>query len=81
MNLLTHLPQILWSSDHIMDKHLKMCLSLSAKFFVNDKNDVGKKPDCIRGVTENDADELIEFVKQLKDEVETWLEKEHPELA
>ena len=37
--------------------------------------------DCIGGVTESDADELIEFVKQLKDEVEAWLEKEHPELA
>jgi hypothetical protein len=37
--------------------------------------------DCIGAVTENDADELIEFVKQLKDEVEAWLEKEHPELA
>ena len=37
--------------------------------------------DYIGGVTENDADELIEFVKQLKDEVETWLEKEHPNLA
>ena len=37
--------------------------------------------DYIGGVTENDADELIAFVKQLKDEVEAWLEKEHPELA
>lgn len=37
--------------------------------------------DYIGAVTENDADELIEFVKQLKDEVETWLEKEHPNLA
>jgi len=37
--------------------------------------------DCIGAVTENDADELIEFVKQLKDEVETWLEKEDPGLV
>ncbi|MBC8466530.1 MAG: hypothetical protein H8D55_01710 [Deltaproteobacteria bacterium] len=37
--------------------------------------------DYVGGVTENDADELIEFVKELKDEVETWLEKEHQGLA
>ena len=37
--------------------------------------------DYARAVTENDADELIEFVKGLKDEVETWLEEKHPELA
>jgi hypothetical protein len=32
-------------------------------------------------VTHNDADELIAFAKGLKDEVETWLEEKHPELA
>jgi len=37
--------------------------------------------DYIGGVTENDANELIDFVKDLKDEVERWLEREHPELA
>ena len=37
--------------------------------------------DCVGGVTENDADELIEFVKELKDEVATWLEEKHSELA
>ena len=37
--------------------------------------------DSIGGVTENDADELIEFVRELKDEVETWLKKEHPEFS
>ena len=37
--------------------------------------------DYVGGVTENDADELIEFVKGLKDQVETWLEEKHPELA
>jgi len=37
--------------------------------------------DYVGGVTENNADEFIEFVKELKDEVETWLEKEHPGLA
>jgi hypothetical protein len=37
--------------------------------------------DYIEGVTENDANELIDFVKDLKDEVERWLEREHPELA
>lgn len=37
--------------------------------------------DYIGGVTENDAQELVDFVKEFKDEVETWLEKEHPEFA
>jgi len=37
--------------------------------------------DYIGGVTENDANELVDFVKDLKDEVERWLEREHPELA
>jgi len=37
--------------------------------------------DYVGGVTENDADELIEFVKELRNEVETWLEEEHPALA
>jgi len=35
--------------------------------------------DYIGGVTENDANELIDFVKDLKHEVERWLEREHPE--
>ncbi len=37
--------------------------------------------DYIGGVTEKDADELIDFVKGFKDEVEMWLEREHPELV
>ena len=37
--------------------------------------------DYVGGVTENNANELIEFVKELKDEVETWLEEKHSELA
>jgi hypothetical protein len=37
--------------------------------------------DYIGGVTANDVNELIDFVKDLKDEVEKWLEREHPELA
>ena len=37
--------------------------------------------DYVGAVTQNDADELIEFVKALKGEVETWLEEKHPELA
>jgi hypothetical protein len=35
--------------------------------------------DYIWGVTENDTQELVDFVKEFKDEVETRLEKEHPE--
>lgn len=31
--------------------------------------------------SEQDAKELLEFTRGLKDEVEVWLEREHPELA
>ena len=31
-------------------------------------------------VTDQDADELIEFVKEFKGEVENWLKENHPEL-
>ena len=37
--------------------------------------------DYVGSVTQNDADELIVFAKYLKDEVETWIEEKHPELA
>ena len=37
--------------------------------------------DYVGGVTEHDADELIEFVKELKTDVLDWLNKKHPELA
>ena len=37
--------------------------------------------DFIGGVTENDVNEFIDFVKDLKDEVDRWLEREHPELT
>jgi len=36
--------------------------------------------DEVGGASESDADELIEFVKGLRDEVVTWLGKTHPEL-
>ena len=36
--------------------------------------------DYIGGVTTDNALELIEFVKELKDDVEAWLTREHPEL-
>lgn len=35
----------------------------------------------IGSVTDQDADELIEFVKEFKLHVESWLEENHPELA
>jgi len=35
--------------------------------------------DYVGGVTGNDADELIDFVTIFKQDVETWLEKKHPE--
>ncbi len=37
--------------------------------------------DYAGGASESDADELIEFVKQFRDEVITWLTKKHPEFA
>ena len=37
--------------------------------------------DYVGGVTTNDADELIEFVKELKADVLDWLNKNHPELG
>jgi len=36
--------------------------------------------DYIGGASEQDANELIEFVKDLRDEVINWLKKNHPEL-
>jgi hypothetical protein len=36
--------------------------------------------DDIGGASESDADELIEFVRKLKDEIIAWLKKNHPEL-
>ena len=36
--------------------------------------------DEVGGASESDADELIEFVKDLRDEVMNWLKKNHPEL-
>jgi len=37
--------------------------------------------DYVGGVTRDDADELIEFVKELKADVLDWLNKNHPELG
>jgi len=37
--------------------------------------------DYVGGVTGHDADELIEFVKELKADVLDWLNKNHPELG
>jgi uncharacterized protein (UPF0332 family) len=36
--------------------------------------------DYVGGASESDADELIGFVKEFKDDVITWLKKHHPEL-
>ena len=36
--------------------------------------------DYVGGVTRDNAVELIEFVKKLKSDVESWLKNEHPEL-
>ena len=37
--------------------------------------------DYVGGVTGHDADELIEFVKELKADVFDWLNRHHPELG
>ena len=37
--------------------------------------------DSVGGVTGHDADELIEFVKELKADVSDWLNKNHPKLG
>lgn len=36
--------------------------------------------DYVGGASESDADELIGFVKEFRDEVIAWLKKNHPEL-
>ena len=36
--------------------------------------------DYVGGASDSDAEELIEFVKDLRDEVMNWLKKTHPEL-
>ncbi len=36
--------------------------------------------DYVGGVSESDVNELIGFVKGFKDEIITWLKKEHPDL-
>jgi len=36
--------------------------------------------DEVGGASESDADELVGFVKDLRDEVMNWLKKNHPEL-
>ncbi|MDD1700227.1 MAG: hypothetical protein LUQ04_05470 [Methanoregula sp.] len=35
--------------------------------------------DYVGGVTEEDVDELIEFVNELREEVLQWLKKQHPD--
>lgn len=37
--------------------------------------------DYAGGATDNEANELIEFVKSLRDDVLRWLKKNHPQLA
>jgi len=49
-------------------------------------NDCRKKRNIVEyeyvgGASDSDADELIEFVKDLRDEVMNWLKKNHPELS
>jgi hypothetical protein len=36
--------------------------------------------DYVGGASEDDAEELLTFVKELRDDVLAWLKKHHPEL-
>ncbi len=64
------LPLIL-GKDHEKDAHyLETCRTK--------RNTV--EYDYVGGVSEEDADELIGFVKELQDQVILWLKEKHPEL-
>ena len=63
-------PEILGEAKKADAKYLDDCRK---KRNIVEYDDVG-------GASESDADELIGFVKEFKDEVIAWLKKNHPEL-
>jgi hypothetical protein len=67
---LAALPEILGEAKKADAEYLDDCRK---KRNIVEYGDVG-------GASESDADELIGFVKEFKDEVITWLKKNHPEL-
>ena len=66
---LAALPEILGETKKADAEYLNDCRK---KRNIVEYDDVG-------GVSESDADELIKFVKDLRDEVINWLKKTHPE--
>jgi uncharacterized protein (UPF0332 family) len=67
---LAALPEILGETKKADAEYLNDCRK---KRNIVEYDDVG-------GASNSDADELIGFVKQFKDEVIAWLKKNHPEL-
>jgi hypothetical protein len=67
---LAALPEILGGTKKADAEYLNDCRK---KRNIVEYDDVG-------GASNSDADELIGFVKQFKDEVIAWLKKNHPEL-
>jgi len=67
---LAALPEILGDAKKADAEYLNDCRK---KRNIVEYDDVG-------GASESDADELIGFVKEFKDEVIAWLKKSHPEL-
>ncbi len=67
---LASLPEILGDARKVDAEYLDDCRK---KRNIAEYDDVG-------GASESDADELVGFVKDFRDEVITWLKKNHPEL-
>jgi uncharacterized protein (UPF0332 family) len=67
---LAALPEILGETRKLDAKYLDDCRK---------KRNI-MEYDYVGGASESDADELIGFVKEFKDEVIAWLKKNHPEL-
>ncbi|MDP3016007.1 MAG: hypothetical protein Q8N70_02910 [Deltaproteobacteria bacterium] len=67
---LASLPEILGDARKVDAEYLDDCRK---KRNIVEYDDVG-------GASESDADELVGFVKDFRDEVITWLKKNHPEL-
>jgi hypothetical protein len=67
---LASLPEILGDAKKVDAEYLDDCRK---KRNIVEYDDVG-------GASESDADELVGFVKDFRDEVIAWLKKNHPEL-
>jgi hypothetical protein len=67
---LASLPEILGEAKKADAKYLDDCRK---------KRNIAEY-EYVGGTSKSDADELIRFVKELRDDVITWLKKYHPEL-